>query len=1461
MKKTTNDKPTRFARFGKKPSTDRPEHVPTLRYGANSNFATFKQRLVVVGMQKYGDLARLVELDKYYEPDAINPEDFDLEDDPYGVNLDLMKDKTKTRGRLIDKMRNDRSAFYSFMVDHLSHESMDAVKLLDEYELMNRTKDPLLLWLAIKQTHKVSTNSSVSTVVRAEARKRYKDAKQGAYESIVTYKERFDHLLEAYKDMNNAEMNEEDIAMDFFEGLDDTRYGEFKTSYLNDLTMGTQTAPTHVNEIYTKASKYLTPKRATRAGGGSAFVSKSKSDKGKKSADSDDTPEQQQGNDTKSHNSKRGQKKRQLICWGCGEPGHRMNECPDSSQESENKHCTTTMLNAFTSGSEPFQWYEVLLDNQADVSVVHPRLLNNVRPASRGCTVAGLSGHALELPNVGELDQFFTCKTADELRASVLCQADVEDIYEVTYRQGESFTVHLPDSDLTFYRKNKMYVADMRDWATAKVNVTTVAEREAQYSKVEVARAREARDLIRNSGFDSERDAVQLVSDGNVTGVRLTPSDIRRAFDIYGRPFEAVRGKQTNKKVSRQYADPELKAEQQKEQRLYTDIFSVRQQSFMLTLAEPLGLTIVTSLENETTDQLGLALQEQVNLLRSYGYIPTVTYLDPQPGFKALRGKITGMEIDVAGAGDHLDKIDAKIRRLKETIRSVHSGLPWNLPDANVRDLVRYANSRMNLRRPSTNGTTVAPRVALTGRKPNYKKELSLAFGDYIECYDQKVKSNNAERARTEPCIALYPSGNANWSWIFLNLKTNKYVSRTNWVKMVTTQIVIDAVNRISSLHNKSHSPVTTSENESREIEDTTPPAENDKIDKPKEPHEEGQMTAVDTDEGHGHTEERERTKITEPVDDDGDRADGPSEQEPGTATPNDIDDPEITGVETAGMTHNTSELLSSSSSAGARIAAGTRRKPVMYRAYHTSVTKGLKEHGKEAYLAIVRELKQLLHEKKAIVPVHRSDLSKTQLKRTIRSLMFLKTKYDGLGRFEKIKARLVANGAQQDRKLYPDTSSPTVDIQSVFACLAIAAREGRHVSTIDIGGAYLNAEMSGEEVIMELEPMLATILRKLDPTIQPYVDERGKILVRLDKALYGCVQSAKLWYNTIRAYLESIGFVANPVDQCVLNRTVNGKQCTITLHVDDLLVLSQDKRDTEWLVEQLKKQYGEVKYCDDKDMSYLGMHVSMIDDRAVVSMRAYLDGVLEEAAVTGRAASPATSSLFAEGAGQKLGRKEAANFHSVVAKLLYLSIRVRPDILLSIAYLTTRVKGPTIGDQQKLNRVLKYLAHTRDQDLQLKIGEQLRVRSFIDASFATHEDGKGHTGVVVQLGGATVLCRSTKQRIVTKDSTESELVGLSDMMSNAMRLHEFVCGQGYALDPPVIYQDNLSNLSLVTKGGGKYRSKYLRVRQALVEEHHDRGDVKLQYLPTGEMLADVLTKPLQGRLFRHLMCRIVGEA
>jgi hypothetical protein len=85
---------------------------------------------------------------------------------------------------------------------------------------------------------------------------------------------------------------------------------------------------------------------------------------------------------------------------------------------------------------------------------------------------------------------------------------------------------------------------------------------------------------------------------------------------------------------------------------------------------------------------------------------------------------------------------------------------------------------------------------------------------------------------------------------------------------------------------------------------------------------------------------------------------------------------------------------------ASARIIAGVR-KPTRF-CYHTSVKKALNEHGKDAYDAIIKEFKQLFKEKKALIPVNRGDLSARQIKQIIRSSMFLKTKFDAKGIFEK---------------------------------------------------------------------------------------------------------------------------------------------------------------------------------------------------------------------------------------------------------------------------------------------------------------------------------------------------------------------------------------------------------------------------------------------------------------------------
>ena len=132
-----------------------------------------------------------------------------------------------------------------------------------------------------------------------------------------------------------------------------------------------------------------------------------------------------------------------------------------------------------------------------------------------------------------------------------------------------------------------------------------------------------------------------------------------------------------------------------------------------------------------------------------------------------------------------------------------------------------------------------------------------------------------------------------------------------------------------------------------------------------------------------------------------------------------------------------------------------------------------------------------------------------------------------------------MAGGDQQEKGLYENLSSPTAATSSVLTVAAIAASEGRNVITIDIGGAFLNADIAptGIQVHMRLDRVMTQMLIQIDPTYQQYVEADGSMVAQLDKALYGCVEAAALWYADLRSKLEYDGFVANPYDPCVLNK------------------------------------------------------------------------------------------------------------------------------------------------------------------------------------------------------------------------------------------------------------------------------------------------------------------------------------
>jgi hypothetical protein len=532
------------------------------------------------------------------------------------------------------------------------------------------------------------------------------------------------------------------------------------------------------------------------------------------------------------------------------------------------------------------------------------------------------------------------------------------------------------------------------------------------------------------------------------------------------------------------------------------------------------------------------------------------------------------------------------------------------------------------------------------------------------------------------------------------------------------------------------------------------------------------------------------------------------------------------------------------------------------------SAKKGLKIFGKPGADAIVAELQQL-HYRRVVKPTLGSNLTKEQKRAALHYLMFLKQKRCG-----KIKARGCADGRKQRLwKTKEETSSPTVRTESVFLTAAIDAREKRAVITCDIPGAFMQADID-EVVHVKFEGEVAELLVKVDPsTYTPFLKyEHGKpvLYVELQKALYGTLQAAMLFWKELTSFLvDHLGFVINPYDRCVANKTINGKQCTILWHVDDLKISHVDQAVLEDILASLNERFGKeqpltVTRGDVHD--YLGMTIDYSEENKVrFSMVEFIDATLEGAPddmSTGTSATPAAAHLFdVNPEAEKLNKHDAELFHTMVAKLLYLCKRTRPDIHTAVAFLTTRVSEPDVDDYKKLRRVIRYLRGTRELPLTLEVNDLSTVRWWVDAAFAVHPDMKGHTGATMSMGKGVIYSSSTRQKLNTRSSTEAELVGVDDAMTGIIWTRHFLESQGIEVRDNVVYQDNQSAILLEKNGtasSGK-RTRHINVRYFFVKDRVDNDELRIEYCPTEEMLADIFTKPLQGALFRKFRNRLLN--
>jgi hypothetical protein len=154
---------------GQIPKKKDPEEVPILTFGHNNNFAKFKEALASKALRTYGDLGRLIDAGQYYSAEPPNPSDYDLENDPYGLNHAMFLEQQKLYMRNWEDMINDRPKLYAMIWQYLSQESKEEVKRNADYEIIKNTRDAQGLWQIIEETHKVFTISRIAAVIKKTA--------------------------------------------------------------------------------------------------------------------------------------------------------------------------------------------------------------------------------------------------------------------------------------------------------------------------------------------------------------------------------------------------------------------------------------------------------------------------------------------------------------------------------------------------------------------------------------------------------------------------------------------------------------------------------------------------------------------------------------------------------------------------------------------------------------------------------------------------------------------------------------------------------------------------------------------------------------------------------------------------------------------------------------------------------------------------------------------------------------------------------------------------------------------------------------------------------------------------------------------------------------------------------------------------------------------------------------------
>ena len=220
--------------------------------------------------------------------------------------------------------------------------------------------------------------------------------------------------------------------------------------------------------------------------------------------------------------------------------------------------------------------------------------------------------------------------------------------------------------------------------------------------------------------------------------------------------------------------------------------------------------------------------------------------------------------------------------------------------------------------------------------------------------------------------------------------------------------------------------------------------------------------------------------------------------------------------------------------------------------------------------------------------------------------------------------------------------------------------------------------------------------------------------------------------------------------------------------------------------------------------------------------------------------------------------------YRSAVGVLMYLMVGIRPDLAAALGALSQFAADPCPTYWQALKRVFRYLQATLTHGLRFSGSGCGIMEGYSDADWEGDiETRRSTSGYVFVLNGGCISWRSKKQRTVALFSTEVEYMALSDATQEAVWLKAFMreLGEDLSVNALKVYEDNQGAIALAKNPEFHKRTKHIDIRYHFVREKVEDGHVVIEYCPTLNMLADLMTKSIPAVQFGALRSKLGIQA